>query len=109
MATAVTATTFDRTVLEATVPTLVDFWAPWCPPCRQLMPTIERIASASDGSYNVVKVNVDDEPELATRYGIQSLPTVVLFRDGEPVSRLIGLQPESRILELLGESTPATR
>ncbi len=92
---------FDQTVLESSVPTLVDFWAPWCPPCIQLHPTIEQIDEAADGRYNVVKVNVDEEPELAERYGIQSLPTLVVFDDGEPVSRLVGLQPKQTIVDLL--------
>ena len=104
MTTALSKTDFSQSVLEANVPTLVDFWAPWCPPCTQLHPTIEKVGAASDGSYKVVKVNVDEEPELATRYGIQSLPTLVLFRDGEPASRLVGLQSEERIVELLGQT-----
>ena len=101
MATLVNATNFDQKVLQATVPTLVDFWAPWCPPCRQLLPVIDKLAEESDGSYNVVKVNVDEEPELAARYDVQSLPTLLLFQDGKPITRLIGLQPEVTLSALL--------
>ena len=95
-------TDFDQQVLASDVPVLVDFWAEWCPPCRQLLPVIEKIDAASEGNYRVVKVNVDEAPELAERYGVQSIPTLIVFRDGEATETRIGLQSEAQLRDLLG-------
>jgi thioredoxin 1 len=82
-------------------PILVDFWATWCPPCKMLMPIIEQLANESDGSYRIGKVNVDDSPELAMRYGVQNIPTMIVFKNGEEVNRAVGVRPKAAILQML--------
>ena len=97
---AVTNQTFEKEVLNSTLPVLVDFWAPWCGPCRMLGPVLEEIANERT-DLKVVKINVDDEEELATRFGIMSIPTLILFRDGKPVRQSMGVQPKASILGML--------
>ena len=89
-------------MLGAQVPVLVDFWAEWCGPCRMLAPVIESLAGKAGGAYKVGKVNVDEQPELARRYGIMSIPTVLLFKNGKLVDKSVGLVPESRLAAMLG-------
>lgn len=102
---AITQQTFDEQVLQpsARVPVLVDFWAAWCAPCRVLMPLLQTIVASYDGKVRLATVNSDEQPELANAYGIRSLPTVKLFRDGEVVGEFSGVQPESVIRELIDE------
>jgi thioredoxin 1 len=92
---------FSEKVLAAEKPVLVDFWAPWCGPCRQLAPMLEDI-SAAHPEIAVVKVNVDEEGALAQRYGIASVPSLLLFRQGEMKNRAVGLQPRSAIERMIG-------
>ena len=91
-AAAVSTADFDREVLESEIPVLVDFWAVWCGPCRMIAPTVDAVAEEYAGRAKVVKLNVDDRPDIAGRYGIQSIPTLVLFKGGQPVDRLMGGQ-----------------
>ena len=88
--------TFQDSINRGARPVLVDFWAPWCPPCRALAPTIEAIAEQFEGRADVAKLDIDRNPEAAAAYGIRSIPTVLIFRDGRLVDRITGLQPRAR-------------
>ena len=88
---------FEQLVLQADKPVLVDFWATWCMPCRMLAPTIEEIAEEADSRAYVGKVNVDEEPQLAIQYGVRSIPTLIFFRDGKEVGRMVGVQDKEDI------------
>jgi thioredoxin 2 len=88
-------------VLRETIPTAVDFWAPWCGPCRMMTPILEDIARNYPGRVKVVKINSDENPNLSVQYGIQGIPTLILFRDGREVDRLVGAAPKEHILKFL--------
>jgi thioredoxin 1 len=97
-----TEATFEQEVLASEKPVIVDFWAEWCGPCHMVSPILDRIAAERAGELRVVKVNIDDEPELADRYGVMSIPTIVLFKDGEPAAAALGAQPKKALERALG-------
>ena len=95
-----TAENFNEEVLESQLPVLVDFWATWCGPCRMMAPIVEELAAEYDGKVTVGKVNVDDEPELATAFDIDSIPTLMVFKNGEVAGTLVGLRKKEDIVAL---------
>ena len=102
MATAVKEDTFTQEVLQSDKPVIVDFWAEWCGPCHAVAPVLDKIVEEHDGGVKLVKVNIDEEQELAQRYGVASIPTMILFRDGAPAAAAIGAQPKGAIERSLG-------
>ncbi len=100
---AVTAGTFDQEVIQSAIPVLVDFWADWCGPCKALGPTIDAVAQDFAGKINVVKLDVQSEAAVATKYGIVSIPTLLVFKNGQVVDRMVGLQNKSNLEALLNK------
>jgi thioredoxin 1 len=102
MSTAVTESSFEQEVLQSDKPVIVDFWAEWCGPCHAVSPVLDKIAEERESELKLVKVNIDEEPSLAQKYGIVSIPTIILFRGGEPSAAAIGAQPKTAIEKSLG-------
>ena len=102
MATAVKTDNFEQEVLQSDKPVIVDFWAEWCGPCHAVAPVLDQIAQERDGEVTVAKVNIDEEPALAQRFGIASIPTMILFKGGEPAAHAIGAQPKAMLEKSLG-------
>lgn len=95
--------TFDADVLKSSEPVLVDFWAPWCNPCRMLAPTIDALATEFTGKVRIGKVNTDNNPEIATNYNISSIPTVLIFKGGQIVDKFVGVTPKDRLATSLNK------
>lgn len=99
--TSVTDDTFKQEVLESTVPVLVDFWAPWCGPCRMVAPIVDEIATQFEGQVKVVKVDTDQNPGIASQYGIRSIPTLMVFKAGQKVDMVVGAVPKTTLASTL--------
>jgi thioredoxin 1 len=92
---------FDKTLMAAQGLVMVDFWAQWCGPCRAIAPVLERLAEASEGRVTLMKVNVDENPDLAVRYGIRSIPTILFFKQGAIVDRVVGVAPKALLQDIV--------
>ena len=92
---------FKDVVIEAKVPILVDFWAPWCAPCRSIAPIVDELAGEYAGRVGFAKVNVDENHKLATDYGVRSIPTLLIFKDGKPLTQIVGLRPKAELKKQL--------
>lgn len=97
----VTDSSFEGEVINSAVPVLVDFWAPWCGPCRMVAPVVDEIAEQYDGQIKVVKLNTDENPKIASQYGIRSIPTLMIFKDGQRVDMVVGAVPKTTLATTL--------
>ena len=93
--------TFDQEVLKSSLSVVVDFWAPWCAPCRSIAPLVDELAGEYEGRVGFAKVNVDENPKIATEYGIRSIPTLLIFKDSKPLTQIVGLRPKAELKKQL--------
>ena len=108
MTDSVTDSNFENEVLKSDLPVLVDFWAEWCGPCRQLSPIVDEIAGDMEGALKVVKLNIDENPDVPTKYNVRGIPTLILFKDGAPAATKVGAVPKGAILQWVESYVEAT-
>jgi thioredoxin 1 len=99
--TAVADDTFEHEVLKSSTPVLIDFWAPWCAPCRAIAPIVEELSATYAGKLKVVKMNVDDNPKTPSRYGVRGIPNLILFQDGEVKEQIVGAVPKAQLVKVI--------
>ena len=92
---------FEQVVVNSKIPVLLDFWAAWCAPCRMVAPVVDELAQEYDGRINFGKVDVDQNPKIASKYGIMSIPTLILFKDGKPITNMVGFKPKAQLKQSL--------
>ena len=94
---AITSENFNQEVIQSSIPVLCDFWAEWCPPCRAMMPHLTDLSNSANGKYKVVKIDIDKCPDLADKYQVSAIPTVIIFKNGEVANRMVGLQTKQNL------------
>lgn len=104
MPTHVTDGSFEQEVLKSSDPVVVDFWAEWCGPCHAIAPALEELATELDGKVTIAKLNIDENPQTAIRYGVRSIPTLIMFKNGEPMAMQVGAAPKSRLSDWIQKS-----
>ena len=97
----ITSENFEQEVLKAAQPVVIDFWASWCGPCKMFSPIVDEFAEENEGKVKVGKVNIDDEPDLASRFGVMSIPTAILFKNDQAVQSMVGVQPKAKLEEMV--------
>jgi thioredoxin 1 len=102
----VTDGSFEQDVLKSSEPVVVDFWAEWCGPCHAIAPALEELATELDGKVTIAKLNIDENPQTAIRYGVRSIPTLIMFKNGEPMAMQVGAAPKSRLSDWINKAIP---